>query len=720
MAADNTTNKIQFDISELKAGIQESNRLIKLANSEFKAAASGMDNWSDSTEGLAAKIKQLSTVEEQEQRKLEILKKQYAQVAEEQGENSKGAVELATKINNQQAAVNRVSSELKTYESRLDTVKSAQEKAEETGRDFEEVLKEIDKAAEGAAESAEGADGGFSVFKGALADLVSSGIQAALSGLKDLAGALMELPEATKEYRTVFGAVKQSAADSVIGVDGAKKAFEEFYKVAADEGQAAEATSHLANLVSSEKELQDAIDGVTGAWVEHGDSISIEGLAEAANETASTGKITGQLADALTWAGESEEEFQKKLDECSTEQERQQLVVKKLNDLYGDNAEKYRESNASLLDTNAANLKLLESQSEMAETVEPLTALWTSLKANAIEAITPAIAWLSEKIQDLTKWLDENEEAATVIKGVILGVATALGVLATALLISNLITAVQKAFALLNLTMLANPVVLIVAAIAGLVVAFVTLWKKSDAFREFWIKLWDKVRTTAAKAADKFREIVDKIVSFFKELPGKIWNAITGAISKVTTWGVEMRAEAIKAAANLITGLIDKLMELPGKIKSIGGDVAKGLWNGINDKVSWLKGKIQDFVGNVKDWLKKFFKIGSPSKLMRDEIGQFLPMGIAEGIQDTAKIAIEGMRQLKEDIMGAAAFDTINVPQIDVGYNAGLQAAGAQAAGGTVVNNTYTFNQTNNSPRALERIDIYRQTKQQLKQLKRL
>lgn len=282
MAADNTTNKIQFDISELKAGIQESNRLIKLANSEFKAAASGMDNWRDSTEGLTAKIEQLSAVEEQEKRKLELLKKQYEQVAQEQGENSKGAVVLATKINNQQAAVNRVSSELNTYESRLDTVKTAQKKAEETGRDFEEVLKEIDKAADDAGESAAGADGGFSVFKGALADLVSSGIQAALGGLQDLAGALMELPEATKEYRTVFGAVKQSAADSVIGVDGAKKAFEEFYKVAADEGQAAEATSHLANLVSSEEELQDAIDGVTGAWIEHGDSISIEGLAEAA------------------------------------------------------------------------------------------------------------------------------------------------------------------------------------------------------------------------------------------------------------------------------------------------------------------------------------------------------------------------------------------------------------------------------------------------------
>lgn len=715
MAADNTTNKIQFDISELRAGIQESNRLIKLANSEFKAAASGMDNWKNSTEGLTAKIEQLSTVEEQENRKLELLKKQYEQVAQEQGENSKGAVELATKINNQQAAVNRVSSELKTYESRLDTVKSAQEKAEATGRDFEDVLREIDSAAEGAGESAKDADGGFTIFKGALADLVSSGIQAALGGLQNLAGALMELPEATKEFRTVFGAVKQSAADSEIGVDGAKKAFEEFYKVAADEGQAAEATSHLSNLVSSEKDLQAAIDGVTGAWIEHGDSISIEGLAEAGQESARTGVLTGQLTDAIVWAGKSEEEFQKQLDECSTEQERQQLIVKTLNDLYGKNAEKYRESNASLLDANAANLKLLESQSAMATTIEPLTALWTSLKANAIEAITPAISWLANKIQELATWMDKNTTAATVIQGVIMGLAAALSVLAGALMISNLISAVQKAFALLNLTMLANPIVLIVAAIAGLVVAFVTLWNKSESFRKFWINLWEKVKSTILGAVKKFKGYVGDIVSYFKELPTKIWNAIVGAKDKIVTWGSEMKTKAVEAAKKVVSGISDKIKEIPGKLKEIGGDIVKGLWKGINDKVTWIKEKLKGFKDAVLNALKDFFGIKSPSRVMRYEIGQYLPPGIAQGIQDTANIAIKGMRQLKNDIMGEAEITGISVPRIGIGSGPALAGAG-----GTVVNNTYTFNQTNNSPKALERIDIYRQTKQQLKQLKRL
>lgn len=421
------------------------------------------------------------------------------------------------------------------------------------------------------------------------------------------------------------------------------------------------------------------------------------------------------MADAINWAGQSEEEFQKKLDECSTEQERQQLVVKTLNDLYGENAEKYRENNSSLLDANAANLKLLESQSKMAEVVEPLTALWTNFKASAIDAITPAITFLSEKIQDLTKWMQENEAAAAVIEGVVTGLAAALGVLAGALAISNLISAVQKAFALLNTTMLANPVTLVVAALAGLVTAFVTLWNTSDEFRNFWIQLWEKAKTTASNAAEKFNGIVNTITSYFKKLPNNVKTAINGAIEKVKSWGNNMKTAGTNAAKKVVSAITTALKKIPGSVKSIGGNIVEGLWNGIKDKVSWIKNKLSGFKDSVMNALKDFFGIKSPSRAMRYEIGQFLPPGIAMGIQDTAKVAIEKMRQLKNDIVGEADFSGISVPQIGIGAGPALQAAG-----GTVVNNTYTFNQTNNSPKALDRLEVYRATKQQLKQLKRL
>ena len=353
---------------------------------------------------------------------------------------------------------------------------------------------------------------------------------------------------------------------------------------------------------------------------------------------------------------------------------------------------------------------MLETQSNLAEVIEPLTAAWTNLKANAIEAITPAIEFLSKKVQDLTKWLSEHETAATVLKAVVLGLATGFGILAAALAISNLISMVQKAFALLNLTMLANPVVLVVAAIAGLVVAFVTLWNKSEAFRKFWINLWKNIQDAFGKAKDGIVKGFNAVVEFFKTMPGKIWNAIVGAVSKISDWGGRMKSKAIEAGQKVLTGITGKLKEIPGKITSIGGDVVKGLWNGINNKVSWLKNKISGFVGNVKNWLKKFFKISSPSQLMRDEIGRFLPEGIAVGVEDYAFKAVNAVKNLSGQILGAADISGLNVPQI----------GGAVAAGGVGTVNNITFNQTNNSPTALSRVAVYRDTKQLLRQIKRV
>ena len=690
---ENPTTKFKVDISELKAGIQESNRLIRLANSEFKAASSGMDNWADSTDGLSAKIKQLNTVQAQEEKKLENLEEQYRKTVEAQGENSRGAQELAIKINNQRAAVNKISAELSTYEDRLGLVEEAHRNAERSGNSFEDELKNLERALDDAGDAAEeSADDGFTILKGTLAELAADGIGSVINAAKDYIGTLMELPEATKEFRTVFGAAMQSAEDSAVGVDGAKKAFEEFYKVAADEGQAAEATSHIVDLAKNEKELQKVLDGVTGAWVEYGDSISIEGLAEAASETYKTGKLTGQMADAINWAGESEDEFQSKLDECTTTQERQQLVVDTLNRLYGENAKKYKENNDSVLSTNEANLRLLESQSELATSIEPLTAGWTNLKAKALDFVTPAIEWTANEVMDLTKWLKENETAASILTAVVIALATGFGVLAAAFAITNIINAVRKAMSLLNLTMLANPFVLIAALIAGLVAAFIYLWNTSDGFRKFFINLWETIKEASGDA-------IDAVVGFFTKLPGRVAEWFNKTIQKAVDFKNNLINKGKEAASGLFTAISDKIAELPEEIKSIGSDIVKGLWNGINDMAGWIGKKIKGFGEDVLGGIKDFFGIKSPSRLMRDEVGKFLAEGIGVGFTAEAKNTIQTM---KDSLAGTVG-----------DFRTGLQTAGV--AGGVV--NNYTFNQTNNSPKSLSRLEIYRQTRNQFRQL---
>ena len=150
--AEKTTTRFGVDITDLKKGMQEATQIIKLTNSEFKNAVAGMDDWSNSADGLSAKIKQLSTIEEQENKKLEILQEEYRRVVEAQGENSVGARTLATEINNQSAKIKEVQKDLKNYTDKLndlttETIDTRTElkKLEDTISDQENQLKNLEK-----------------------------------------------------------------------------------------------------------------------------------------------------------------------------------------------------------------------------------------------------------------------------------------------------------------------------------------------------------------------------------------------------------------------------------------------------------------------------------------------------------------------------------------------------------------------------------------------
>lgn len=115
-----STTKFKADISELKSAMQEAGRAVRMANSEFKAATSGMEDWSKNADGLSAKVKQLGSVLDAEKTKLSTLEQQYKLVAAAEGENSKGAQELIIKINNQKAAIGKVESQFTSYKQKLE------------------------------------------------------------------------------------------------------------------------------------------------------------------------------------------------------------------------------------------------------------------------------------------------------------------------------------------------------------------------------------------------------------------------------------------------------------------------------------------------------------------------------------------------------------------------------------------------------------------------
>ena len=244
----------------------------------------------------------------------------------------------------------------------------------------EKSLKKTDKTAEGF--------GSKLLSVGKTAGKFALGV----AGAAAAAGtAVVALTESTREYRTEQGKLQTAFRTQNFTAEQARKTYTELNGILGDSGQAVEAANHLAKLAANEQDLATWTDICTGVYATFGDSLPIEGLTEAANETAKTGALTGSLADALNWAGVNEEEFQKKLDACNSEQERAMLITQTMNGLYSESAETYRELNADIIAANKAQDRLNSAMAAVGGALEPFVTKGKELLADVLEKCIPVL-----------------------------------------------------------------------------------------------------------------------------------------------------------------------------------------------------------------------------------------------------------------------------------------------------------------------------------------
>jgi chromosome segregation ATPase len=248
MANENLGASFSIDITELKAGLAQANRLIRESESEFREAAAGMDDWTKSQEGLEKRQKSLNTQIDLQKGKIENLVKQRDLTIKKMEEEGKTAEEIAQATDKVNQAITRESKQLDKLKSDLGkTTKALDELGEETedaGEGFEDL-----------GDSAKDAGDGFTVAKGAAADLIANGISALISSCKDAVSNLMNLSEETEEYRSMMGKLKTTFEQNGKAVEDATKTYKELYSVLGDEGQASEAAMHLAALTENEEEM---------------------------------------------------------------------------------------------------------------------------------------------------------------------------------------------------------------------------------------------------------------------------------------------------------------------------------------------------------------------------------------------------------------------------------------------------------------------------------
>ena len=779
------TIEIGGDTTKLGQALEDVNKKSRDLSSELGSINKLLKLDPTNVELLSQKQKVLADAISNTSDKLDTLKEAEKQVQEQfkRGEVSEEQVRAL------QREIIATENKLNGYE------KAAEETAEQinnVGKKSKEAGDETSKFGEKVKSAGELAVKGFKIVASAAGALV---------------GALAGCAEATREYR-----VDMDKLDTAFTIAGhSSEVATETYKclqgVLGESDQAVEAANHLAKLCDNQEELSTWTQICTGVYATFGASLPIEGLTEAANETAKTGAITGSLADALNWAGVSEDDFQTKLDKCSTEQERQALITETLNDLYSEAAEKYKEVAAETIRANEANEAWTAAMAEVGASVEPVLTDVKLLGASLLTELVPGVTSATDAFRDMVNGVDGAAVAlGSALSELLTGllnkvselaptaaeVATSLVTTMTTTIISMLpefvATGIDIIIAIQSGLVSAIPqiVAAVVAMIPQLVQALVTgfpqmmqgalelfmaicdaiplllvalipeiptivttiidtlismapqlfatavtlLWEIINAIPEIVMGLfeslpsiletiqnvlsatpeiisaiWEQVKTVTSewvnnmaekaqemgktfvsKAKDKLKDLtnqvrtiiddtlekvktwvkdmvekakeaggdfLDNLINNVKNLPTNVNTIFRDTINKVKEWTTNMVTTAKNAATNTFNSICNTLKGLPATMLTIGGNVVEGVWNGINNKIEWIKAQLRKFKDAVIAALKREFGIASPSKLMRDEIGNYLAEGVAVGISES-DAPTDAVRDMRNDILNEA------------------------------------------------------------------
>ena len=595
---------------ELEANIHLGGELDRSLRTAIDRAVDALNNIDESAVRAAQAASELTDELSDQRAALKAAQRQYAAYVLSGEEGSQAAEELADSIR-------ELSSDLNRNESRM---RAAQEAAQRLANDMDDADHSFDQASDSiddVGNAARDTEGGFTVMKGAIANVIGNGITALIDKCAEAVSSLYGLSEETREFRQDMATLETAYDKAGFSAETAGDTWKGLYAIFGEDDRAVEAANNISRMADNQKELDEWVRISTGIWGDYQDALAVESLAEAAGESAKVGTVVGTLADALNWSSEAAKMFSDVMDEdvttaedafnvvlsqCTSEAERQAVITQTLIDLYGDSADKYNEVAASIIDANKATADYTVAAAEFGERMEPIT---TSVRegfakilnkvleltdgvdfagfsdtvsaafdkaASALDGVSSAIGWVKDNANILIPIVAGLTGAFVAYKAVSTAMAIAeavkTAVLATG---ATTITATTVATWALNAAMavLTSPIFLVVAAVGALIAIGVALWQN-----------WDTVKVKAS-------ELWAAVVNIFSG----IGSAISGAFTA-----------AMNAAGSFFGWIGEKLAWLNEKIESI--PVIGSLYSGAKDAIGGL------FGGDVKAYAKGGFTDG--------------------------------------------------------------------------------------------------------------
>lgn len=484
---DKALQNVNKKAANLSSELGEVNRLLKLDPGNADLLAQKQQILADAVANTQDKLDALREAEKQVQAQFE-----RGEVSEEQ-----------------YRALQR---EIIATEQKLDSYTKA---AAETADELEKLGAESDNAAEqvdDVGDSADNAEDSTRSLGDAMNGPLVTGLKAAAAAAGAVATALVAAAESTRDYRTAMGKLNTAFETNGHTAEAATETYKELQSILGDSDQAVEAANHLAKLTDNTQDLQKWTDICTGVYATFGDSLPIEGLTEAANETAKVAKVTGPLADAINWStsstedwtdalggnkkalaaftkatskGESAEDaFNEALAACSDEQERQELIMEAMTKLYKGAATEYKRTNKTVIEANKANEEWNATLAELGEEMDPLLTdikkMGTSLLQDAQAPLKKMIDYVRNSVlpalTSAGNWIASNLPA---IKAGLAGVVASLVAFEVASIsatvaqngLKSAIMATTAAQKIMDAATKATPWGLVATAVAGVVTA---------------------------------------------------------------------------------------------------------------------------------------------------------------------------------------------------------------------------------------------------------
>ena len=378
---------------------------LKNLKSEMDLTASAMDDMADSEEKTAKQSETLEKIIDTQEKKLGLLNEKYQTsvgrlsdlgTALENAKNEFGA-------NSEQAlkAQNAYNKQLKSAMDLKTQINQTAAEMNKAKKDFNDLGKASSELAQDMAKAGDGGGKIKEIFAG---NVLAGGAMALAGAVANIASSFLNIDKATEEVRENLAKVDSAFNASGKSAESSRKAYKDFYKILGDSDTAAESTQLLAQLAKSEQEVDKWTRTATGVMATFGDSLPINSLIEASNETAKVGTVTGVLADALNWVGISEDEFNAKLAACSSEQERNTLITETLAATYEDAAAAYEANNAGLMQARELQAQLDESLAALGGTVQ-------NVKNELLADFLPAIVQIIEGFNDFVNGVDGADKA---------------------------------------------------------------------------------------------------------------------------------------------------------------------------------------------------------------------------------------------------------------------------------------------------------------------